>query len=109
MALSPLELGETQIVEKQVMMVFVQVEVGLKQGHVFSYKPVILLAKSILYFTFHRQLTISNVAFRDHSIIDTMNACFRVPGTESAILHVHNSRRLRPRPRASVSGFLFRG
>ena len=36
MTLSPLELGETQIVEEQVMMVFVQVEVGLKQGQVFK-------------------------------------------------------------------------
>ena len=71
-ALSPLELSEPQVVEEQVVVVLVQVEARLeKECNQLSSREFILIR-----FT-ETMLTILNVAFVGHSIIECMFPCSR--------------------------------
>ena len=63
-ALSPLELGEPQVVEEQVVVVLVQVEARLEKGcNQVSFE---------FDYVTETMLTILNVAFVGHSIIECM-------------------------------------
>ena len=72
-ALSPLELGEPQVVEEQVVVVLVQVEARLEE----ECSQVSSENSSYFGYVTETMLTILNVAFVGHSIIECMFPCSR--------------------------------